>query len=160
MINQGGSLCAACSWVAGHPSLSTMLLTWCWSWLGEAGKRHQGSDRALPQPRPFTNHRPNTQRSAADSKLPLGVHRRRKRYSTHYYSLKLLPPHWLSHLYLLSFFGVANCDIEMNTWMSESDSGWLISWVADFMANCFFYHAVFLELYHEIAATVCCLLDI
>lgn len=40
--------------------------------------------------------------------------------------------------YLFSSFSVANCDFEMSTWMSDSESGWLISWVADFMANCVF----------------------
>lgn len=42
---------------------------------------------------------------------------------------------WLSHL-IFSFFSRTNCDFEINTWMSDSESGWLISWVTDFMANC------------------------
>lgn len=40
--------------------------------------------------------------------------------------------------YLFSCCSVAYIDSEKNTWMSDSESGWLISWVADFMANCVF----------------------
>ena len=44
--------------------------------------------------------------------------------------------HWLSPLICSPPFSVAYCASEINTWMPDSESGWLISWVADFMANC------------------------
>lgn len=71
--------------------------------------------------------------------------------------------HWLSPLICSPPFSVADCDSEINTWMPDSESGWLISWVPDFMETVFL-HAAFLELCRELAGTwrsaACCTVDI
>lgn len=55
--------------------------------------------------------------------------------------------------YLFSSFSVAKCGCEINTWLSDCESGWLIS--------CFF-HTVFLELLRKACRhrALCCTADI
>lgn len=123
-----------------------------WCRLREARMRHQGSVGALPQPHPsITTGKKHTEICSRELTTIRWTQEDEALKAPLVSKVSSSPS--LSHLIFLYFLQCGQLwnDLEINTRMSETESGWLISWVADFMISTVFFHAAFLELHCKLA---------